>query len=854
MKGLNPDWPVIKTYDQDHLLRIALPLGGIGTGTVSLGGRGQLRDWEIMNTPAKGVYPVISPNNDGPRPFFALYAKPAGGRSVTRCLEGALPVEAYEGWTGSLAPNHNLPRFEECSFAVAYPFGQVLLRDPDVPVDVRLEAFNPLIPADAGRSGIPAAILRYVLTNRTNRQVKASVCGYLTNPVGKEAEGDTRSRFRRGKGVAGICRNSVGVSETHPAWGSLALTTTARRGLTCRVHSGDWMIWRWGNEILSFWDKFSRDGTLEEQHQAVGHTRGFLSVSVTIPPKGKKEITFLLSWRFPNRITWTPKYKETKSSGGGLLPNPKDIIGNYYCTRYRDAWDAAEKTARDLKSLERDSLSFVRAFCESDLPLPVKDAALSNASTLRTQTCFRTPDGRFFGWEGCRDNVGSCTGSCTHVWNYEQATAFLFGELAMTMRDVEFAHATRRNGRMSFRAVLPLNRATKYPYTAADGQMGCVMKMYREWQLSGDEKTLKRLWPMVRKALEFCWIPGGWDADRDGVMEGSQHNTMDVEYFGPNPVMTGWYLGALRAAEEMARYLGETDFADRCRAMFENGSRWMDENLFNGEYYEHHIKPPRSEKDIAPGLRLAVWVKVTRPDFQLGAGCQVDQMVGQYTAHICGLGYLHNKRKIRKTLQSILKYNRCDNFNAYFNTMRTYAMGKERGLIVAAYPDPAKRPARPTPYYSEVWTGLEYTVAAGMIQEGMVRNGVQVIADVRDRHDGRKRNPFNEPECGHHYARAMASWAAVLAMTGFHYSAVTQAMEFAARQGTHFWSNGYAWGTCRIRKVKKAFQIELNVLHGSLKLKRFLLAGAGEAAFSPVLRLSAGRARKIMLPFADARR
>ena len=126
-------------------------------------------------------------------------------------------------------------------------------------------------------------------------------------------------------------------------------------------------------------------------------------------------------------------------------------------------------------------------------PAVVKEAALFNISTLRTQTCFRTPDGRFFGFEGSTDCKGCCLGSCTHVWNYEQATPFLFGSLAKTMREVEFAHATDANGLMSFRVHLPLSHAQDYPKAAADGQMGCIMKIYRDWQLSGDDDWLRAL-------------------------------------------------------------------------------------------------------------------------------------------------------------------------------------------------------------------------------------------------------------------------------------------------------------------------------------------------------------------------
>jgi len=200
---------------------------------------------------------------------------------------------------------------------------------------------------------------------------------------------------------------------------------------------------------------------------------------------------------------------------------------------------ATTPTPPSHERLEELTVRFVEAFCGSDLPEPVKEAALFNLSTLRSQTCFRTPDGHFYGWEGCGDQAGCCSGSCTHVWNYEQATPFLFGQLARSMREVEFRHATNADGLMAYRTFLPLDRALEMGKAAADGQLGCLMKLYRDWQLCGDDDFLRRLWPSARRALEFCWIAGGWDADQDGVMEGCQHNTMDVEYYGPNPQMQG---------------------------------------------------------------------------------------------------------------------------------------------------------------------------------------------------------------------------------------------------------------------------------------------------------------------------
>ncbi|WUJ75800.1 glycoside hydrolase family 116 protein [Kribbella soli] len=293
-------------------------------------------------------------------------------------------------------------------------------------------------------------------------------------------------------------------------------------------------------------------------------------------------------------------------------------------------------------------------------------------------------------------------------------------------------------------------------------------------------------------------MPGGWDADRDGVMEGCQHNTMDVEYYGPNPQMQSWYLAALRACEEMATYLGD-ELAVECRKLFEYGSAWMDKHLFNGEYYRHEIRPPASADDVAPGLRETMGAAdPTHPVLQLGDGCLVDQLVGQHLARLTQLGPLLDDDHVRTTLRSILRHNGLDGFTGHFNHMRSYVLGDdESAVLMCSYPR-GNRPERPFPYFTEVMTGFEHILAVGLITEGMVDEGLQVIANIRHRYDGERRNPFDEAECGHHYARAMASWGAVIALTGFTYNAQTGTMRFAPRlPNTHniFWSTGNAYGT-----------------------------------------------------------
>lgn len=797
-------WPVLRRYDAAHSLRIAMPLGGIGTGTVSLGGRGDLRDWEIVNRPAKGWSPRSS--------FFAVRAAAADGEEpVVRALEGPIDLVLYEGAHGAAVPNHGLPRFRNSEFLAAYPFGQVALTDPAMPVDARLEAFNPLVPLDVDASAIPFAMLRYVVRNRTGTDLDVSVVGSVQNFVGTDGTSgvpdNNRNSARRAPGLTGVFLDSAGVDETAEQWGSLALVVLDEPDVTVRT---SWAEHGWGGGLLDFWDDFLDDGRLDERAGNTDLPMASVAAGRTLPAGGVHSFTFLLSWHFPNRLDWNREHR----------------VGNHYAARYADAWDVVERTAAALTGLERRTLEFVNAFLAGDLPEPVKEAALFNLSTLRTQTCFRTTDGRFWGWEGCGDDTGCCLGNCTHVWNYEHATPYLYGELAKAMRDTEFRHGVGDDGRMSFRIQLPLDRARAEGVAAADGQMGCLVRLFREWRLSGDDDFLRTLWPGARKALEFAWTAGGWDADQDGVMEGAQHNTMDVEYFGPNPQVGIWYLAALRAAEHMARHVGDAEFAGRCADLFRRGSAWLDAHLFTGEYYRHEVRPPGSENAIAPGLRLAgVGARdLADPELQVGDGCLADQLVGETAAELAGLGALLRRDHVRACLASIYRYNRRESLAAHFNPMRSYALGDESGLVVASYPH-GNRPARPFPYFDEVWTGLEYTAAVGMFCESLTDAGVTVFADARARYDGRRRNPFDEAECGHHYVRAMASWGAVPALTGFRYDAITRTLTFAEPSGptTWFWASGHAWGTASFRPGADGTAVRLRVLGGELGLSRFVL-------------------------------
>lgn len=798
-----------------QLAMIAFPLGGVAAGSISLGGRGQLRDWEIYNRPDKGNSPVYA--------FPCIWAQAGKSKAVARVLESRI-LPPYQGSRGLGSENvPGLARLASATFTGEYPLARIDFQDSRLPVKVSLEAFSPFIPLEPDDSGLPVAVLRYTVTNPGASPARCSIAFCLDNPVGAapggpagRARADARvNEHRQGSGFQGLFMTNPKLEATAPMHGSFALCLLDGPGKTSFLRG--WERGRWWNAPLLFWDDFTADGDLGPE-PAARNAVGALCRQSTIAPGGKAEYTFLLAWHFPNR---TPRWCGWRAPQG----DEDTIIGNWYTTRFRDAWDAASYAAANLPRLEKRTRLFAATIRESTLPAAVKDAATANASTLATTTCFRTADGEFHGFEGVHDKTGCCPGNCTHVWNYETTTAHLFPTFARSLRKAAFGYSMDDAGAIHFRQMLPDGKA-RSGFAATDGQMGQLIHACLDWKLSGDTQWLRGIWPRLRKAMEFSWIANGWDGDKDGVMEGVQHNTYDIEFYGPNPQCGIYYLGGLRACEEMARAVGDDAFAAECRRLFENGSRWIDANLFNGEYYIQKVRGVPKEK-VAPALRSQMGADdPSNPEYQMGEGCLADQLIGQYLADVTGLGPLTDPAKIRRTLASIYRYNNRATLAEHNAVQRIYALNDEPALLICDYAK-APRPRIPFPYFAEAWTGIEYSTAAGMMYAGLVKEGIEIFQNARSRHDGERRNPWDEPECGHHYARAMSAWSGILALSGFHYDGVAKTVaalpRYRAENFRCFWSTGTGWGSFSLAGGR----FSLRVLAGSLPCRSCQIPAAG---------------------------
>lgn len=845
---------VQRVFTGPELSEVALPLGGIGTGTVSLGGRGQLRDWEIFNRPGKGKILPFS--------FVALWARPEGGDSAVKVVEAQLEPPFRGGGGFSRNSAEGLPRFKSAKFAGAYPFARIEFEDPDLPVTVSLEAFNPFVPLNVDDSSLPVAVFKYQVTART-KSCEVALAFSLLNAVGYDGtanlDGTRHAAFGQnltktrtdGAGEASLTGLEMTSSKYGPddiRYGSLALLCTTKSA-TSRTA---WPTGDWWDPFQKWYDEFAANGEMHDE-ALTGPTADGQSNYATLAPRVKlaagesRTITFMLAWYFPNRENYWNEEKEVKGQK----------LRNYYGARFADAWEVARYTATHLARLEQQSRDFERAFYSSSLPGHVLEAVSSQAAIVRTNTCMLLEGKQFFAFEGCDDNDGCCPMNCTHVWNYEQALAFLFPELERSMRHTDFTYNMRDDGSMAFRTLVPVGRAQWSFRPAADGQMGCIMKLYREWQNSGDDGFLKEHWPAAKRALEFAWTH--WDADRDGLMEGQQHNTYDIEFYGPNGMMSTLYLGALRAGEIIADAVGDHAAARSYLEVREKGVRNL-EQLWNGEFYIQRI--PSADK-IQPMKKYADadWYANTVQEgeirYQFGEGCLSDQLLGGWFADVIGLDAGLPAERMKKALESIYRYNFKTSFYDHPNTQRIYALNDEKGLVLCSWPK-GGRPKLPFVYSDEVWTGIEFQVAAHMIVHGMTEEGLAIVKGITERYDGLRRNPWNEVECGSHYARALASWSVLIALSGFRYSAVEQRLAFApvinSRDFNCFFAAGTAWGVYSQKVENSSQAARLEVLHGELPLQYLTLKNetgernlsaaefriAGKQVSSPRLNTSGG--------------
>ena len=779
-------------YADARLSRVAFPLGGMGAGMICLEGTGAISHVSLRNRPEVFNEPVT---------FGALCVK--GEPNVARVLEGPVPGWKKFGQPGSgngaSGSAFGLPRFRGAKFRVRFPFATVSLTDKQVPFAVEISGWSPFEPGDADNASLPVAALEYRFTNRTGKPREAVFSWSAKNFM---AFGRDPNAVKATPG--GFLLTSVAPKER--GWEEGAFSATVDDPAVKVNHA--WFRGGWWDPLTMAWKEIVAGQCIERAPLTEGDASpgATLFVPFTLGPRASKTIVLRFAWHVGQTNLRIGKDPELKSGDAKIEGNYKP----WYAGRFKSVSEVANYWRERYAELRANSQRFSDCFYDSTLPPEVIEAVAANLTILKSPTVMRQADGRLWGWEGCSDGGGCCHGSCTHVWNYAQAIPHLFPALERSLRETEFGPSQDERGHQQFRTSLPIRPVVHDFHAASDGQLGGIMKVYREWRIGGDTEWLQPLWPKVKASLNFCIEQ--WDPGHKGWLEEPHHNTYDIEFWGPDGMCTSFYIGALRAATLMGRALGDDDDDVHLYGeLFVKGERRMESELFDGEYFIQKVEwknlraksPLEAQGGYSPEARELL--EKEGPKYQYGKGCLSDGVLGAWLALVCGVGQIVDAQKITSHLKAIHRYNLKRDFTSHPNPQRpSYACGAEGGLLLCTWPKGGEL-SLPFVYSNEVWTGIEYQVAAHLLLMGRVDEGLEIVRAARDRYDGRVRNPFNEYECGHWYARAMSSYALLQGLSGARYDAVEQTLHLnPSVEGDFrcFISTATGYGTVGVKRGK----------------------------------------------------
>ncbi len=808
-------------YEGSNLNRVAFPIGGIGAGMFCLEGTGAVSHMSVRGT--------LQFFNE-PCTFAAISVK--GETNTARVLEGPVAdwkiFGAARTGNGASGASFGLPRFKKASFLARFPFGTVELEDPTVPLEVSLTGWSPFIPGDAANSSLPLGALEYTFKNPGRSAVEAVFSYNTKNFMAMGSEGNEVLPIENG-----FILHQRGTEARPAAEGALAVFVDDEGAVVDHC----WFKGGWWDAVTLAW-KNIQEARLRGNPPVEGASPGAsLFVPLTIAPGEEKTVRVMLAWYVPLtdlRYGRDPEGTSPTATGEECCDSP--YHRPWYAGRFADIREVAGYWRANYDDLRGKTEIFRDAFYDTTLPPEVIEAAAANLTILKSPTVLRQTDGRLWCFEGCSDDRGCCHGSCTHVWNYAQAIPHLFPELERTLRKTEFNESQDERGHQTFRSALPIRPVVHDFHAASDGQLGGIMKVHRDWRISGDTEWLGEIWPKVRQSLDYCIRT--WDPRGKGILEEPHHNTYDIEYWGPDGHCGSFYLGALKAAVDMGTALG--DDVSGYRDLLEKGIAYTEGELYNGEYFIQKIQTEGLDakyegldyssngagyKDIVDLLNRE------GPKYQYGTGCLSDGVLGFWMAEVCGLGEIADIEKVRSHLAAVHRYNLKHDLSEFANPQRpAFAAGNEGGLLLCTWPRGGEL-ALPFVYSNEVWTGIEYQVASHLMMVGLVDEGLEIVRVCRDRYDGAVRNPFNEYECGHWYARALSSYGLLQGLTGVRYDAVDKTLYISSRVGNDFrafLATASGFGTVGMKRGRPFVEMK----SGTLDVERVVVSGV-EKEFDP---------------------
>ena len=814
-------------YSGQNLNRIAFPIGGLGAGMFCLEGTGAISHVSVRNKPEIFNEPGM---------FAAISVK--GVKNGAKLLEGPVPdwkkFGQKDAGNGSGGATTGLPHFRHCVFTTRFPFATIEISDADLPLKVKLTGWSPFIPTDDDNSSLPVGAVEYTFANTGKTTIDAVFSFNAKNFLTVDKGTNSIRSFQNG-----YILTEAGTAEKPYRSDFVVYTNDAATQVDhCWFRGG------WWDPFTMAWNTVKNGEIKPVAPVEKGAPGASLYVPFTLAAGQEKTIRLMLAWYTPDSEQTYGSLGERKTNcdpESGCCNSPADILLDkydkdfngkfykpWYSSKFKNIEEVADYWKQQYDTLKKNSTLFANAFYNSSLPAEVIEAVAANLTILKSPTVMRQFDGRLWSFEGCGDAWGCCHGSCTHVWNYAQAIPHLFPALERSLRHTEFCESQSAEGHQNFRATLPIQPADHSFHSAADGQLGGIMKVYREWRISGNNDWLKKMFPMVKTSMDYCI--NTWDPRLKGVIEEPHHNTYDIEFWGPDGMHVSFYLGALNAFIAMGNYAGKD--VSKYRQLAANGKKIMETELYNGEYFIQKIKVdglnaknPATVKSFGGEYSQEAkdLLEKEGPKYQYGTGCLSDGVLGAWIARMCGMEDAIDTAKLKNHLLAVYKYNLKTNLSEHANPQRpAYALGDEGGLLLCSWPKGGKL-SLPFVYSDEVWTGIEHQVASHLMLMGHVKEGLEILRASRNRYDGRIRNPFNEYECGHWYARALSSYGYLQALTGVRYDAVDKTLYADSKVGdfTSFLSTETGFGNVSL----KAGRLDVKVVYGTIDINKKIVNG-----------------------------
>jgi len=694
-------------YTSSQKLKSGVPLGGIGAGKIEILPNGCLDFFTIQNNLDKPL------TNSQPKKeaqgllgfHFGIQARTGQGATTSRLLQ-----------TEKIA---NYKTVDSIEYEGRFPCARLVYKDKALPVEVSLEAMGFFVPQDENNSSLPQATLNFKFTNKTKEDIHINFMVIARNIVSNWCVG-RQNKVEEDAELVRIdfgCTNAL-ASDAADGKMSLAIPKSSEYELS---YLGEFNLqnkpffferenislrsWEYLHQFYSL-PNISTQKKVDSESVQLG---GALNVQTVLKPKGSKELPVYLSWFFPN--------------------GPE---GHVYENRFNQTEEVIKFTNDNRKFLVKKTAGWQEEILDCDLPSWLKDALINDLYPFFSSSLWSKTD-KFTLVEAPEACFLSGT---VDVRFYSSVATLLFFPRLELKELLLFADAQRENGYIPHdlgckRLDMPSNGTTAIPWKDLNPKF--ILMAYRDFLFSEDRGFLERIYPVLQKAME--WTMHSDHNDDYLPDDEGQDQTFDLwPFYGASSYVSSIFLASLLAMEKIAILLQDQKTKNLCREWFEKASENFQEKLWNGKYFICYSDKNKSES------------------------CTVAQLTGQWYAHLLNLGYIVDRVKVRKSIESIFRLN---------GGVSKY--GAVNGVLPSGKIDPACWQSK------NIWPGINYAFCALAIYEGFSGEALELAQRVHKNFTDNIFNPWNQPDMldskngqplfGDHYMRNMVIWAIPLALS-----------------------------------------------------------------------------------------